>query len=274
MRHAVLFLILSSLAALPAAGQRVEKLPPQFEGVGTVEHLGERVPLDLTFIDENGREVKLGNYFGGNRPVILNLGYYRCPMLCSLILNGLVDGLKGLPWTPGRDFEIVTVSIDPLETPRLAQLKKDNYISNYGRPEAAMGWHFLTGREPQIQELADRVGFHFKWNDERQEFAHPAVLFVVTPDGRLSRYLYGVQFDTQTVRLALTEASEGKLGNTVDKILLFCYHYDSTSGKYTLTALTLMRLGGIFTALVLGSGVLVLWRRERRRRVSAPERSS
>lgn len=271
MRQAPLLLLLALIAAPTATAQLVEKLPPQFEGVGVVENLGGRLPLDLAFKDETGREVKLGNYFGGGRPVILNLGYYRCPMLCSLILNGFVDGLKGLPWVPGRDFEIVTVSIDPLETPRLAQLKKDNYINSLGRPEAAAGWHFLTGGAEEIGKLAGAAGFHFKWNDERQEFAHPAVLFAATPDGRLSRYLYGVQFDTQTLRLSLTEASEGKLGTTVDRILLFCYHYDSASGKYTLAALNLMRLGGISTALVLGGGVFLLWRRERRRRARAAE---
>jgi len=249
------------VVALPASAQRQEPLPKDLEGVGITEHPGARLPLDLEFTDENGTSVRLGQYFSGDRPVILTLGYYRCPMLCTLVLNSLVDGLRDLPWTPGREFEIVTVSIDPTETPTLAKLKKQNYLQEYARPGAAGGWHFLTGREENIRKLADTVGFGYRYVQERGQYAHAAAIFVVTPDGRMAKYLYGVVYQPKTVRLALTEAGQGKIGTTVDQLLLYCFHYDAQEGRYVVAASNIMRFGGATTALVVGVWLAVSWRR-------------
>ncbi len=258
--------------ASPAAfAQRKEPLPKDLEGVGITEHLGGKIPLDLEFADDEGRPVRLGQYFPGDRPVILTLGYYSCPMLCTLVLNGLVDGLKAVPWTPGRQFEIVTVSIDPRETPTLARLKKENYLAEYGRAGAAAGWHFLTGREEAIRRLADAVGFGYRYVKERGQYAHPAVIFLLTPDARVARYLYGVVYQPKTVHLALAEAGQGKLGTTVDQVLLYCFHYDAEEGRYVLAATNLMRVGGAATALVVGTWLLASWRRGSRK--LPPERS-
>jgi protein SCO1/2 len=246
---------------MPAAAQRKEPLPRDLEGIGISEHPGARLPLDLEFTDEDGKPVRLSQYFPGTRPVILTLGYYRCPMLCTLVLNSLVDGIRNLPWTPGREFEIVTVSIDPLETPTLARLKKQNYLEEYARPGAAEGWHFLTGREENIKKLADAVGFGYRYVEERQQYAHPAAIFVVTPDGRMAKYLYGVVYQPKTVRLALTEAGQGKVGTTADQLLLYCFHYDAQEGRYVLAATNIMRFGGATTSLVVGLWLVTSWRR-------------
>ena len=255
---------LGLLAPRVARAQRSEPLPKQLEGVGITEHPGARLPLDLEFTAEDGKPVLLSQYFAAGRPVILTLNYYRCPMLCGLLLNGLVDGLKELSWTPGREFEIVTVSIDPQESPKLAMLKKESYISDYGRAGAAAGWHFLTGREANIRALADAVGFHYRWDEEQQQFAHPAGIFIATPDGRIARYLYGVLFEPKTLRLSLAEASNGRVGTTTDQFLLYCFHYDANAGRYVVAATNIMRLGGAATALIVGVWLLLAWRRSAR----------
>jgi protein SCO1/2 len=259
--RAALAAVMLVVAALPAAAQRKEALPKDLEGVGITEHAGARLPLDLEFTDEDGKPVRLAQFFPGDRPVILTLGYYRCPMLCTLVLNSLVDGLKDLPWTPGQQFEIVTVSIDPTETPTLAKLKKQNYLADYGRPGAAAGWHFLTGREENIRKLAEAVGFGYRYVEERGQYAHPAAIFVVTPDGRMAKYLYGVLYQPKTLRLALAEAGQGKIGTTTDQLLLYCFHYDAQEGRYVLAASNIMRLGGAATALVVGLWLAVSWGR-------------
>ncbi len=267
--HAVLGVFCGVLLVAGAglcAAQPSHELPPELEGVGVTEHLDAQIPLDLEFVDENGNKVKLDDYFNGNRPVILTLNYYRCPMLCTLQLNGMIEGLRGLNWTPGEQFEIVTVSIDPSETPSLAKLKKQSYMQEYARPSAAKGWHFLTGKKKNLNLLSDTVGFGFKWNEARKEWAHVAALFVCTPDGRVSRYLYGVMFDPTTIKLSLVEASEGKVGSTLDRFILYCYHYDAAEGKYGLAAMNVMRAGGTLTAVVLGVTLLTFWSREKKRR--------
>jgi protein SCO1/2 len=253
--------LLLLVVALPVSAQRREPLPKDLEGVGITEHPGAKLPLDVEFKDEDGGTVRLGRYFTGDRPVILTLGYYRCPMLCTLVLNSLVDGLRDLPWTPGREFEVVTVSIDPTETPTLARLKKQNYLEEYARPGAASGWHFLTGREENIRRLADAVGFGYRYVPERGQYAHAAAIFVATPDGRLAKVLYGVVYQPKTVRLALTEAGEGKVGTTADQLLLYCFHYDAQEGRYVLAAQNIMRFGGASTALIVGLWLAVSWRR-------------
>ncbi len=250
-----------SFAAAPVFAQRQEPLPAELEGVGIEEHLGENVPLDASFTDETGRQVTLAEYFESGRPVILNLGYFSCPMLCGLVTNGMMEGMEGLTWTPGDRFEVLTLSIDPLESHTLAKLKKQNYIKEFGRPEAATGWHFLTGTEAQIKRVTESVGFQYAWNDDRKEYAHAAALFVLTPEGKISRYLYGIEYSPKDLRLALLEASEGKMGSAFDRILLYCFHYDSAKGRYAPAAMNMMRGGGLLTILVLGGSILVMKRR-------------
>jgi protein SCO1/2 len=266
---ALLALVAFGLACPAGAVQRQEPLPKELEGVGITEKLGARLPLDLSFVDESGRTVTLASYFEKGRPVILTLNYYSCPMLCTLMLNGLIDGLRELKWTPGEEFEIVTVSINPLETPTLARLKKQTYMEYYDRPTAAAGWHFLTGREREIRQLADAVGFGYAWVESRKEYAHPAVIMLASADGRIVRYLYGVMYEPKDLRLAIAEAGEGKVGSTAEQILLYCFHYDADEGRYVVAASNLMRAGGLATALILGSWLLVWWRRTARRRGNA-----
>ncbi len=252
--------------ALPATAQRAEPLPEDLEDIGVTQNLDAELPLDLEFIDDEGRRVTLGSYFGSDRPVLLSLVYYECPMLCTLVLDGMVRVMEEMDWVPGEQFEVVTVSIDPGETTELASQKKQNYLRSYGRPDAARGWHFLTGEEEAIGKLADAVGFRYRYLEENDEYAHPAVLFVLTPDGRVSRYLFGVQHDPQTLRLSLVEASEGGIGSPVDKFLLYCYRYDPDEGRYAPVAMKMMRLGGGVTIVILGSVLFTFWYREARHR--------
>lgn len=261
-----LLILFTAASAVPAAAQRMEPEPDELEGVGVEEKLDQPVPLDLTFQNERDQTVRLGQYFDGGKPVILTLVYFECPMLCNVILDALVDTLKDMSMTPGEDFEIVTVSFNPLETPTIAQAWKQNYMKKYEKPAAASGWHFLTGRKEQIQKLTEAVGFQYKWVESRREYAHPAVLNVLTPDGRVSRYLYGVYYDPKTVRLSLVEASEGKIGNTLDRFILTCYYYDADSGKYAPMAMNIMRLGGLITVLTLGAVLGSYWLLESRRK--------
>ena len=254
------------IVAGPAWAQLAEQPPEILEEVGITEHLDAKLPMDLEFRDEDGDWVKLGSFFDGDRPVILTLNYYKCPMLCGLQLNGVVDGLEGLEWSPGEEFEIVTVSINPLETPELARAKKQNYLKRLDRPSAASGWHFLTGRELEIGRLAETVGFGFTYDPDSQEYAHAAAIFVCTPDGRLARYLYGIEYPPQRLKFALLEAAEGTIGSTLDQLILYCYHYDPTNRRYTPVAMNIMRLGGGATALILGISLGGFWLRERRRK--------
>jgi protein SCO1 len=255
------------LAATAAKAQRAEPLPKELEGVGVTEHLNEQVPLDLPFIDSNGKKVRLKQYFDGKRPVMLTINYSNCPMLCSLQLNGLFKALGSMKWDIGDQFEMVTVSMDPLETPERAHMTRQKYLKIYQRPGAAKGWHFLTGREENINQLANAVGFRYQYSAEKRQYLHVAVTFILTPDGRVSRYLYGVEYDPQTLRLSLLEASDGKIGTTTDRILLFCFHYDAQSGRYGPAAFRLMQVGGGFTVLVLGVAIWTLRRREKRKAV-------
>ena len=247
---------------VPAAwAARTEPLPKELEGVGIVEHAGDRIPLDLAFTAEDGSTVRLADLVRGDRPVILTLVYYRCPMLCGLLLNGLLDGLKELQWTVGKEFDVVTVSIDPLETPTLARLKKQTFAKEYGRAGVEGGWHFLTGRQAEITRLADAVGFEYRYDEEKKQYIHAAGVFVLTPEGRLARYLYGVMYDGRTLKLALTEAARGTVGTSLDQLLLTCFHYDAEAGRYVVAATRVMRAGGLVTAVALGAFLLAGWRR-------------
>lgn len=240
-----------------------QSLPPMLEGVGVDEKIGRNIDLDLTFIDETGYPVPLRQFFHKDRPVILNLVYYRCPMLCNLILNGQTAALRDIPWTPGEEFEVVTISIDPSEGFDIAREKKALYLGNYGKP--APGWHFLADHENHAKRLAESIGFHYRYDEKIEQYAHASAIMLLTPDGRMSRYLYGIRFKTRDLRLALTEAAEGKGKFTIDKLLLFCYHYDPQSRSYTLFARNVMRLGGGLTVLTLGLLLFGFWRKERRK---------
>jgi protein SCO1/2 len=257
----VLALVVSSL---PALAQRAEPMPKALEGVGIEDRAGNQVPLELEFTDEDGHPVRLAQLVSGQRPALLTLVYYRCPMLCGVLLNGLLDGLRELSWTVGREFTIVTVSIDPLETPTLARFKKQNLLAEYARPGAGAGWRFLTGRQEAISRLAESVGFSYRFDEESKQFVHAAGIFVLTPDGRVSRTLYGVMFEPRTLRLALTEASAGRVGSAVDRIVLACFHYDANAGRYVVAAANVMRAGGVVTVVVVGAWLGVLWRRRAR----------
>lgn len=252
------------LFAAPARSQQ-NILPQELDGIGISEKFGSTVNPDLEFMAESGYPVQLRSFFKQGKPVILNLVYYRCPMLCNLVLNAQTAVLKDLAWTAGKEFEVVTISIDPAEGFNLAQAKKKWYLENYGRPEAASGWHFLTDYQGNVKRLADQVGFNYRWDAKTEQFAHAAAIMVLTPDGRLSRYLYGIRYQARDLRLALTEASEGRLGTISDRLLLFCFHYDADAKSYVPFARNVMRAGGVLTVLVLGLILSVLWRRDRGR---------
>jgi protein SCO1 len=234
---------------------------PILKEVGLDQKLDAQVPLDLKFTDEQGREVTLGSLFG-HRPVVLALVYYECPMLCTEVLNGLVSSLQTITFNAGNEFDIVAVSFDPGETPALAAQKKALYVKRYGRPGAETGMHFLTGREDAIHALTSAVGFRYQYDPSTDQFAHTAVLTVLTPAGHVSRYLYGIEYQPRNLRLALVEAADDKIGTAVDKALLYCYHYDPETGKYGLAIMNLVRLGGIMTVAAAVSFIVLNLRRQ------------
>jgi len=241
--------------------QNINVRPALLKDVGIDQKLSGSVPLDLPFHDETGKSVALRDLFGG-RPVLLSLVYYNCPMLCTQVLNGMERSLKDVPMDIGKQFNVVTVSIDPREKPPLASAKRAMYAGLYGRPGAAQGWHFLTGDEPQIKQLANAVGFRYAYDPESKQFAHASAIMILTPEGKISRYLYGIQYAPRDLRLGLVEASEGKIGTSVDQLLLFCYHYDAVSGKYDLLVSRILKAAGVFTILVIGIGIFLLARSE------------
>jgi len=236
-------------APVPAAAIPANVVPPQLDGVGIEEHLGHQVDLNLTFTAENGYPVRLGDYFHKGKPVVLDLIYYSCPMLCNLILNGQTTAFRQLKWTPGDEFEVVTISIDPNESFDLARKKKAVYLSDYGRP--APGWHFLVDKDGNSQRLAQLVGFKYKYDERQGQFAHAAAIMVLTPEGKVARYLYGVNYRQMDLRFALAEASENRTTMSVEKILLYCYHYDPQAGAYVLFASNVMKAGGVLTILAI-----------------------
>ena len=252
---------------LSVRGQVVLDSVPELAGVGITEHLGKPIPKSLVFTDETGRQVTLGEYFTSGKPVILNLVYFQCPMLCNLVLNGMTTGVRGMEWLPGEKFEMVAVSINPRETYQLAYAKKQNYLAEMGKPGAEAGWHFLVGDSTQSQALADALGFGYKYDSEMKEYAHSAAAFVLMPDGTISRYLYGIEFSPRDLKLALLEASDGKIGSTLDKLILYCFHYDPAAKGYVLFAINVMKIGGAVCALALGLFVAIMWRAERKSRL-------
>lgn len=250
-------------ATVPVCAQLpAHETPRELEGVGIDEKLGQKIDLSLHFIGEDGYPHALREYFSSGKPVILNLVYYSCPMLCTLVLNGQTEALRGIPHTAGQDFEIVTVSIDPTDNYKLAQAKRAAYLESYERSK--QGWHFLADYQNNAARLADQVGFRYRWDDRTKQYAHAAAILVLSPDGMVSRYLYGVRFKPLDLRLALAEAASGRTGIS-DKILLYCFHYDPAARSYTLVAMNIMRAGGALAVLVLGFALARFWRRERRR---------
>jgi protein SCO1/2 len=236
--------------------------PPYLENVGIEQHLDTQVPADLAFVDETGRSVRFGDYFG-RKPLILNLVYYTCPMLCGETLAGLTGSMKAIKFDVGREFEIVTVSFNPRETPEMAAAKKKEYLERYGRPGAAAGWHFLTGPPESIDALTKAVGFQYQYDPRINQYAHATAIMLLTPQGRISRYFYGVEFAPKDLRLGLVEASQEKIGNAVDQILLYCYHYNPAAGKYGAVVANMLRLGAAVTIVFVGGLVIVLLRLEK-----------
>jgi protein SCO1/2 len=243
---------------------RPAPLPPALAGVGIDQKLNVLVPLDLKFRDEFNRSLPLSTYFHG-KPVLLALVYYRCPMLCTQILNGLEMSLKAISLNPGQDFEVVSVSFDPKDTAETALGKRKMILQRYARPGTANGWHFLSGDEPEIRALTDAAGYRYRYDPASGQFAHASAIMILTPEGRLSRYFYGVEYAPRDVRLGLVEASASKIGSPVDQILLFCFHYDPATGKYGAIAMNLVRGAGVLFVLFGGGALLIVFRRDIRR---------
>jgi protein SCO1 len=261
MNRTLQFFAAALLATLPLCGQAPDMRPPQeLSGVDITEHLGDRIDLGLTFIAEDGYPHALREYFQKGRPVILNLVYYTCPMLCNLVLNGQTDAMRQMPWTAGKEYEVVTISIDPTENYGLAKNKKAVYLASYERETS--GWHFLTDQDGNVTKLAKQIGFGYRLDPNTGQYAHAAGIFVLSPEGMISRYLYGVRFKPLDLRLALTEAAGEKSGVS-DRILLYCFHYDPVSKSYVPFARNFMRFGGVLALLILGFVLYRLWRRER-----------
>ena len=237
--------------------------PPALRDVGIDQRLGASLPLDAIFQDEAGRAVRLGGFFG-SRPVVLVLAYYNCPMLCTEVLNGVVSSLRAISFDAGRQFDVVVVSFDPRDKPQDAAAKKAAYMAVYKRPDADKGWHFLTGGPGSIDRLTKAVGFRYKFDETLGQFAHAAGIYVATADGKLSRYFYGIEYAPRDLRLGLIEASENRIGNPVDQILLFCYHYDPKVGRYGAVVMHMLQLGGAATVLALTGFLAMMWRRDRR----------
>jgi protein SCO1/2 len=262
LRRLLWLALLAWLPACPALAQASGERPSILTEIGFDQRLGESLPLDLPLRDEAGNAVRLGDYFKG-RPVVLTLVYYECPMLCTLTLNGLASALDVLSFDAGKEFEIVTVSFDPRETPELARAKKQTYLQRYKRPGAEAAWHFLTGDADSVKRLTQAVGFRYVWDERTQQFAHPSGVMVATPDGRLARYLYGIEYAPNDLRLALIESAEGKIGTPIDQAILFCYQYDPATGKYGAAIMRILRLAAIATLTALGAFLTVMLRRER-----------
>jgi protein SCO1 len=270
LQHNRIFLTLILLTAA-AFGQGMSKgimsppanvRPPYLENVGIEQHLDAQVPAELTFTDDSGRAVKLGDYFG-KKPLVLNLVYYNCTMLCGEALAGLSGSMKMIKFDAGNEYDVITVSFDPRETPQIAAVKKQEYLKRYGRPGAANGWHFLTGSADSINALTKAVGFQYQYDPKSNQYAHATAIMVLTPEGRISRYFYGVDFPPKDLRMGLVEASQNKIGNAVDQVLLYCYHYDPATGKYGAVVNNMLKIGAGLTIVLLGGMLLILFRMER-----------
>ena len=259
-KHFLAALFVAVLMSLPSFGQGMTQgimsppanvRPPGLKNVGIEQHLDEQIPPDLTFRDETGKPVRLGDYFG-KKPVILNLVYYQCPMLCGEVLSGLESALRVLKFDVGKEFDVLTVSFDPRETPDMATKKKAEFLKRYGRPGAAAGWHFLTGPQESIDALTKAAGFQYQYDPKTGQFAHATAIAILTPEGKIAQYYYGVEYAPKDLRLGLIQASENKIGTLADQVLLYCYHYDPTTGKYGAIIARVLQLSGLATVLALG----------------------
>lgn len=243
-----------------ASNQKISIL----DQVGIDQHLNQRIPLDAKFVDETGQTVALRQYFG-SRPVLITMVYYQCPMLCSQELNGLISSLNVLSqFNIGREFDVITVSFDPTETPEMAAENKKKFLERYRRPGAAQGWHFLTGKKDQIEMLSQALGFRYAWDPEIKQYAHASGIMLVTPDGRIAQYYYGIEYAPRDLRLGFIEATQGKIGTVVDQVLLYCYHYDPARGRYGAAVFNILRIGALATVLVICGFMFIMIRRERR----------
>lgn len=257
--------IILGMMSPPASAQPLGEMPADYEGAGLNERLGETVPGDITFLDAAGEPVAIQDVLDRGKPVVLNLVYHSCPMLCNLVLDGLRKSLATLEWRVGEEFEVLTVSFDSEDTPEEAARKKEQTLAAYDRAGAAAGWHFLTGDSVAIGRLTDAVGFEYRWDEATQQYMHTAALVLLSPDATITRYLYGLEFPAQTLRNALVEASDGTVGTTLDRLILYCYIYSAEDNAYVLHAQNLMRVAGGLTVLVLGLTLTLFWRRERDR---------
>lgn len=266
--RAAIALTLAFVCAFHAADTRAQILDTdkRFRDVAFEQKLGQQVDLDLPFVDDEGQEVVLGDYFHEGRPVILALVYFECPMLCNMVLNGTVRSLRPIAMDPGEDFEVVVLSFDPGEDHRLAHAKRGNYVQDYGRPGTEDGWHFLTGDSLAIRALTDEVGFRYVYDEDTDQYAHASGITVLTPQGEVSRYLFGIDYAPKDLRLALTEASDGRVGGVVEQLLLLCFSYDPSTGRYGTTIMFFLRLAGVLTIVAIAGFILVSRRRDRRRR--------
>jgi protein SCO1/2 len=266
-------LLALALACCAAVSAQQFGLPAMVKGVGIDQNLNAQIPLELLFKDDTGQTVRLGQYFR-QKPVVLALVYYECPMLCDMVLNGLTHTMEQITLNLGADYEVVAVSFNPKETWQLAGAKKANYVEKYQRKGAAESWHFLTGKEDAIKKLADTAGFHYKYDPVTKQFAHAAGIMVLTPDGRIARYFYGIEYKPRDFRLGLVEASQRKIGSPVDAIMLFCYHYDPMTGKYGLVVMNIVRTLASATIIALGTFLFVMFRRERHGAAALARRSA
>jgi protein SCO1/2 len=252
-----------AIAPPPSGIVGANEKPALLQGIGIEQKLNAPLPLSLAFRDESGREVRLGDFFG-KRPVILAFVYYNCPMLCTQVLSGLIASLNVMSLSAGQDFDVVLVSFDPRETPETARASKEAYLSRYKHPASDAGWHFLTGKEPEIRALTQAAGFRYRYDKDVDQFAHASAIDVATPDGRLARYFYGIEYAPRDLRLALVEASAGRIGTPVDQILLFCFHYDPASGKYGAAVVNIVRLAGLATVALIAASIVIMSRRRAR----------
>ena len=258
---------LFAVAVLVAAGRSVAQvpgeIPDELDGVGIEEHLGETVSADIPFLDSEGNAVTLGDYFDGERPVALAFVYHNCPMLCSLILDGMTTGMLEAGLNLGEDYQALAVSFDPRDTPERAADVRERYLARFDGPSAGEGLHFLTGSQESIDRITEEIGFGFEWNERQQEFAHTAAVYFISPEGKITRYLYGIEFPARDFRTALLEASDGRVGSPLDQLILYCFQYDPDAGSYVLHATNAMKVGGVLTLIMLGGFLFFFWRRER-----------
>jgi protein SCO1 len=267
--YAAMLLALFGVATVSASAQQVTT-PSILNKVGITQNLNAQIPPDLMFRDETGKSVRIGDFFG-QKPIVLSLVYFDCPALCTEVLNGELRTMNAISLNLGKDFEAVTISFEPKDTPALAKAKRDVYIGQYGRPGAVGHWHFLTGEQQSIDALTNATGFRYAYDSSIRQYAHAAAILVLTPDGRIDRYFYGVQYPARDVRLGLVEASEGKIGTLTDHALLYCYQYDPMTGKYGVVVINVLRAAGGLTVLLLGIFMTMMFLRERKRPAGAPQ---